>query len=228
MRWVVTGANRGIGLELVRQALARGDEVEATARRPEEAEALNALSAASDGRLRIHALDVRDDASVSAFAEAIERPIDALINNAGVSGQKGALESLSMEKALAVFDTNALGALRVTRALLPRLREGAGKKVAHLSSLMGSVADNRGGSSYAYRMSKTALNMAARSLAVDLRGEGIISVPLHPGWVQTDMGGTRAPTKVEDSAAGLLRLIDGLTLEHSGRFFDFTGKELPW
>jgi NAD(P)-dependent dehydrogenase (short-subunit alcohol dehydrogenase family) len=127
-----------------------------------------------------------------------------------------------------MLQVNALGALRVTLALLPRLREARGAKVASLSSGLGSIGDNTSGGGYGYRMSKAALNMAMRSLAQDLRAEGLIAVALSPGWVQTDMGGESAPTQVSESAAGLLRVLDGLTLQESGSFLDFRGERLPW
>lgn len=228
MHYVVTGANRGIGLEFVRQLVARGEEVTATAREPEKATELQELARVNPGRVHVERLDVRDDASVERFAGVVKSPVDVLINNAGKGAKKLPLEQFPIEDLLVDFDTNAVGTLRVTRALLPKLRAGKGKKILHLSSLRGSITENEGGSSYGYRMSKVALNMAARSLAVDLRPEGILSLPVHPGWVQTDMGGPDAPTLPKESVAGLLSLLDRSTLEHSGRFFDFTGKELPW
>ncbi|HET6982497.1 MAG TPA: SDR family oxidoreductase [Myxococcaceae bacterium] len=226
MRFVVTGANRGIGLEFVRQLTGRGEDVDATAREPEEAPELEAL-ARPGVRLRIHRLDVADDTSVAAFAEQLSSgPVDVLINNAGVSGVKGG-ELIDPADILRVFNVNAVGTLRVVRALLPRLREGKGKKIADITSQLGSIAEASGGR-YAYRLSKTALNMATRLLAEDLRGEGFRTVALHPGWVQTRMGGTAAPVPPEQSIRGMLRLIDGLTAEQSGRTFDFQGREIPW
>ncbi|HZJ53412.1 MAG TPA: SDR family oxidoreductase [Myxococcaceae bacterium] len=226
MRFVVTGANRGIGLEFVKQLTARGEEVDATARDPGAASELQAL--ASPGiRFRIHPLDVADDASVAAFAEQLPAgPIDVLINNAGVSGVKGG-EPIDPADILRVFNVNAVGTLRVVRTLLPRLREGKGKKIVNLTSVLGSIADATGGR-FAYRMSKTALNMATRILAEDLRGEGFRTVALHPGWVQTRMGGSAAPVPPEQSIRGMLGIIDGLTAEQSGRTFDFQGREIPW
>ncbi|HET6981751.1 MAG TPA: SDR family oxidoreductase [Myxococcaceae bacterium] len=226
MRFVVTGANRGIGLEFVRQLTGRGEDVDATAREPEEAPELQAM-VRPGVQLRIHRLDVADDTSVAAFAEQLSSgPVDVLINNAGVSGVKGG-ELIDPADILRVFNVNAVGTLRVVRALLPRLREGKGKKIADITSQLGSIAEASGGR-YAYRLSKTALNMATRLLAEDLRGEGFRTVALHPGWVQTRMGGTAAPVPPEQSIRGMLRLIDGLTAEQSGRTFDFQGREIPW
>jgi NAD(P)-dependent dehydrogenase (short-subunit alcohol dehydrogenase family) len=224
MRFVITGANRGIGLELARQIAARGDFVEAGVREPEAAEELGALAARAAARVRVHTCDVASDTSVRAFAAAVgDVAVDVLINNAGVKGKRQPLAELDFEDAIRTIDTNALGAVRVTRALLPNLFRGEGKRVAHISSGLGSIADNTTGDAYAYRMSKAALNMASRSMAVDLRGEGIISVVLNPGWVKTDMGGPSAPTEVDESVRRMLGIIDGLTLEQSGSFIDYRG-----
>jgi NAD(P)-dependent dehydrogenase (short-subunit alcohol dehydrogenase family) len=226
MRFVVTGANRGIGLEFVKQLTARGEEVDATARDPADSPEFQAL-ARPGVRFRIHRLDVADDASVTSFADQLTPgPVDVLINNAGVSGVKGG-EPIDPEDILRVFNVNAVGALRVVRALLPRLRVGKGKKIVNLTSVLGSIAEADGGR-FAYRLSKTALNMATRILAEDLRGEGFRTVALHPGWVQTRMGGASAPVPPEQSVRGMLRIIDGLTAEQSGRTFDFQGREIPW
>jgi len=226
MRFVVTGANRGIGLEFVKQLTERGEEVDAAARDPDDAADLRAL-VRPGVRLRIHRLDVVDDASVHAFAEALPAgPVDVLVNNAGISGVKGG-EPIDPKDILRVFDVNAVGTLRVVRALLPRLRAGKTRKIVNLTSVLGSIADASGGR-YAYRLSKAALNMATRLLAEDLRGEGFLTVALHPGWVQTRMGGSAAPVPPEQSIRGMLRIVDGLNAEQSGRVFDFQGRELPW
>lgn len=226
MRFVVTGANRGIGLEFVKQLTARGEDVDATARDPGDAPELQAL-ARPGVRLRIHPLDVADDASVAAFADQLPPgPVDVLINNAGVSGVKGG-EPIDPADILRVFNVNAVGTLRVVRALLPRLREGKEKKIVNLTSILGSIAEATGGR-FAYRLSKTALNMATKILAEDLRGEGFRTVALHPGWVQTRMGGAAAPLPPDQSIRGMLRIIDGLTAEQSGRTIDLLGREIPW
>jgi NAD(P)-dependent dehydrogenase (short-subunit alcohol dehydrogenase family) len=226
MRFVVTGANRGIGLEFVKQLTGRGEEVDATARAPEEASDLRDLLQPGV-RLRIHQLDVGDDASVTAFAGQLPSgPVDVLVNNAGVSGVKGG-EPIDPADILRVFNVNAVGTLRVVRALLPRLREGKAKKIVNLTSQLGSISEATGGR-YAYRLSKAALNMATRLLAEDLRADGIRTVALHPGWVQTRMGGSAAPLPPEQSIRGMLRIIDGLTAEQSGRIFDFQGREIPF
>lgn len=230
MRVVVTGTNRGIGLELTRQLLERGDQVEALARDPERAPELLGLRERHRDALSVFACDVTSDASVRAYAQARPRaPVDLLINNAGVYGTSRGLEREEPSSILHVFDVNAVGALRMTQALFGALLQGQGRKVVHLSSGMGSIGGNESGGYYAYRMSKAALNMFAVTLAEEVRKHGLISTVLNPGWVQTDMGGPGAPIPVRDSAAGLLRLIDRLTLADSGKFLDYReGDQILW
>lgn len=220
---VVTGANRGLGLELCRRFVDRGDRVIGTAREPEAAEALQSLD------LRVEALDVADRSSVDAFAKRLGgEAVDVLINNAGAGVGRGSLGSLDEAEIRRLFEINALGPLRVTEALLPNLRASSRKLLAHMTSRMGSIADNTSGGSYAYRASKSALNMLHRSMSIDLAGEGFTSVVLHPGWVQTDMGGGAAPLTVEQSVEGLLVVLDGLTRDDNGAFIAFDGERLPW
>lgn len=232
MRIVITGTNRGIGLELTRQYLARGDTVDAAVRFPSQATALKALEASAGERLRLHACDVNSDEQVHAFGHALEkvdgRAVDLLINNAGVMGKMTSLEDLDFADLHTVFNVNALGPLRVTRAVLPLVLKSAAKRIVHMTSRMGSIDDNTSGGAYAYRMSKAALNMACRSMAVDLADRGVVTAVFHPGWVQTDMGGLHAPTPVDVSARGLIAQFDALTKEKSGRFFSFEGNEIPW
>jgi NAD(P)-dependent dehydrogenase (short-subunit alcohol dehydrogenase family) len=220
-RIVVTGASRGIGLELVRQLLARGDTVDACVREPARMEL-------GSPALRVHRVDVTDQASVDALVRAIDAPIDVVINNAGINLPRQKLGDLDLDATRALYETNALGPLRVTAALLPLVRRGTAKKLVHITSGMGSIADNQRGESYGYRMSKAALNMMSKSMAVDLRAEGIVSIVINPGWVQTDLGGTSAPTPVADSARGILARIDEATLETSGSFLNWQGGTYPW
>ena len=229
MRVVITGANRGIGLGLVRAYAARGAEVDAAARKPAEAKELQALARESGGKIRVHELDVRDDAQVAALAAALRgAAVDVLINNAGIAGDwSTTLATFDVEEALRCFDTNALGAIRVTRALIPNLRAARGK-VINMTSRMGSIGDNGSGRGYAYRMSKAALNMATRNIAHELKGFGGIAVTLHPGWVKTAMGGEGAPEEIADAVARLVSSIDRFAAEHSGRFWHANGEELPW
>ncbi len=225
MRWVVTGANRGIGLELVRQLAARGDSVDALARDPSDAPALAAIAAASDGRVRTVACDVVSDESVRAAARAIgDVAVDVVLNNAGVMGKMLSLEDVDTEDALRTFDINALGSIRVARALLPQLERAKTRKIAGITSGMGSIADNTSGGAYAYRMSKAAMNMANKSMSADLRGRGFTCIVINPGWVQTDMGGRGAPTPVADSARNIIRVIDTVRPDQTGSFLNYDGK----
>jgi NAD(P)-dependent dehydrogenase (short-subunit alcohol dehydrogenase family) len=221
--WLVTGANRGIGLEMVRQLTARGDTAIATARKPEEAGALRELG------VKVLALDVADAASVRGMREQLgDTAIDVLVNNAGVGGPGRVLADLDLEAVRRTIDVNTLGPMRVTQALLPNLRAGQGKRVAHITSLMGSIADNGSGGAYGYRASKAALNMFNKSLSLELGPAGFVCVVLNPGWVQTDMGGQHAPTPVADSVRGLLRVIDALVPADNGTFINHDARRLPW
>jgi NAD(P)-dependent dehydrogenase (short-subunit alcohol dehydrogenase family) len=207
---------------------ARGDEVHATARAPAEAAALASLAARHGGRVRVHRLDLTQDESCRALAAALEgAPVERLFNNAGVGGRWTSLDDLDLEEAARAYDVNALGALRVVRALRANLRAG-GARVVNVSSTMGSIGDNRSGRSYSYRMSKAALNMATKNLALELEPEGIVVVSVNPGWVKTDMGGPQAPTPVEEAAGDLVRLADGLGGADNGKFLHAKGHELPW
>ncbi len=220
---VVTGANRGLGLEFARQLAARGDRVIATARDPEAAVELSKLP------VRRERLDVADGASVAAFAAALGgEAVDVLINNAGRGGMRDDFEKLDWDRIGSFFETNSIGPMRVTQALLPHLRRGKGRLVASITSRMGSIDDNSSGGAYGYRASKAALNMFNRSLAHDLAREGFTCVVLHPGWVRTDMGGAGAPLEPPESVAGMLRVLDGLKPGDSGRFINHDGTAIPW
>lgn len=223
MTVLVTGANRGIGLELVRQMRARGHQVIGTARKPEQARELKETGA------RVVQLDVTDSGSVGAMAQELKgQRIDLLINNAGMLGHTAdSFEETDFDQVMATFDVNSLGPMRVTQALLPNLLAGEGRTVIQISSTMGSIANN-GGGYYGYRASKSALNMLNKSLALELADRGITSVVVHPGWVQTRLGGAGAAITVAESVTGIVQVIAGLGPEDSGRFLDYQGKELPW
>jgi NAD(P)-dependent dehydrogenase (short-subunit alcohol dehydrogenase family) len=230
MRYAITGASRGLGLEFVRQLLNRGDSIDAGVRSPAEANQLQGLAREAGGRLRIHALDISDAKSVDAFAATVGQgePLDVLINNAGVYGKDGKLTGLDYESMADTFTVNTLGPLRLTAALLPVLRRGSARRIIHITSNMGSIANNGEGGSYAYRVSKAAMNMAMRNMHLELRGEGFVTISMHPGWVQTDMGGPQAPLRPEESVRGMINVIDRLKAEDGGRFFSYEGQELPW
>jgi NAD(P)-dependent dehydrogenase (short-subunit alcohol dehydrogenase family) len=207
LTWVVTGANRGLGAEFVRQLGARDGHVIGAAR-PE--------------------LDVTDDASVAAFAESLQgRPVDVLINNAGRQNRASTLEEFDFPEQLDTLDVNALGPMRVLRALLPNLRAGRAKKVVHVTSRMGSFL-HFGANMYGYRASKAALNMYHRCVAEELAPGGFVCIALHPGWVRTDMGGSDATLGVEESVAGMLQVIDRLGPGDNGAFLDYTGSPIGW
>ncbi len=224
---VVTGASRGIGLELCRRFAERGDRVIAGARDPAGATKLAALARAHS-TLTVHALDVANGHSISSFAASLSGAVvDVLVNNAGIGGDRARIAEANLSDWRVVLETNALGPVLLTQALLPNLRAGAGRKIVHVTSRMGSVTDHPAGGYYAYRMSKAALNMASLCMAVDLKAERMISVVINPGWVQTDMGGPSARTSLEDSVAGMIRIIDALTPKDSGRALHFDGTDIP-
>ncbi len=232
---LVTGANRGIGLEFVRQLLARGDRVVAACRQPGKATALNMLSGEHPGRLHVLPLDVADARSREALARELPLtggegpdalPIDLLINNAGVlhAGERfGQLTDANFDDS---FRINASGPLLLTQTLTPQLADGA--TVANISSVLGSIASTERFGTPSYNLSKAAQNMATRLLADALRGRGIRVVALHPGWVQTEMGGAGAQIAPAESVAGLLKTLDGLQAADSGAFFDWNGRTVPW
>jgi NAD(P)-dependent dehydrogenase (short-subunit alcohol dehydrogenase family) len=215
---LITGANRGIGLEMARLYTDRGDEVIAVCRRssPE----LDGLDVQV-----IDNVDVTSDDSLVALERALGgRRLDRLVNNAGIL-ERNALENLDWSSIERQFRVNAIGPLRVTRALLGNL--GKGSKVFIITSRMGSIDDNSSGGSYGYRMSKAAVNMAGKSLSVDLEEAGIAVLLLHPGWVATDMTG-QTGIPVQESAQGLVRQMDRLGIEQTGTFWHQEGYPLPW
>lgn len=228
-RSLVTGANRGLGLEFARQLLAHGDHVVATCRHPGRANALNQLVGEHPGRLHVLPLDVGDPKSHAELARELPLVmdgIDLLINNAGVlhSGERfGHVPPANLDDSLR---TNASGPFLLTQTLAERLVDGA--KVANLSSVLGSIASTSSFSTPSYAMSKAAQNMATVLLASALRERGIAVIALHPGWVQTDMGGSGAQITPVDSVRGLLKVIDGVDIGDSGTFLDYRGKPVPW
>ena len=261
---LVTGANRGIGLEFVRQLLARGDRVIAACRQPGRAAALNALGGEHPGRLHVLPLDVASEKSRSELVRELplvlgeDERIDLLLNNAGVlhSGERfGQLRQELLEDSLR---TNAIGPLLLAQVIAPflrdeprgtentaeaikslpdtrlvdRLRSALGTThfpvIANLSSQLGSIAGVHRFGTPGYAISKAAQNMATAQLAQALAARGIVALALHPGWVQTDMGGERAPDAPVDVVAGMLLVIDAATPAHAGGFFDWRGEPLPW
>lgn len=227
---LITGANRGIGLEFVRQYLAEGYTVVATCRNKGAASELTALTGQAGPGLRVLELEVTDAASIKALAKSVaEQPLDLLINNAGVYGPKGAaLGQLEGSDWLQVFATNSIAPLQITAALLPNLKLAKQAKVVVISSKMGSIADNSSGGAYIYRSSKAAVNAAMASAAIDLRDDDISVGILHPGWVETDMGGANALIDTHTSVAGMREVIANLSLSGTGKFLSYDGTEISW
>ena len=220
---LVTGANRGIGLELARQYGEAGWHVIGTARKPDSATELEGLGA------RVVQLDVTDAASIDQLVSELDgQPIDLLVNNAGIISRNNALDATDIEMAEKILDVNVLGPMRVTQALMPNLMAGDRKTIVNMTSGLGSIAGNQSGGFYGYRESKAALNMFTRSLASDLSGEGFIVVAMNPGWVQTDMGGPNAAITPEQSVKGIRTVVDSLTPKDSGTFRVYSGEEQPW
>ena len=216
---LVTGANRGIGLELCRMLAARGDRVIAACR--SVSNSLTALNVDIE-----EGVDVTLEDSVAHLVRRLGgQPIDLLINNAGVLYRES-LDELDFDAVRWQFEVNAMGPLRVTHALLPQM--GPGAKVGIVSSRMGSIGDNSSGSRYGYRMSKVAVNMAGVSLAHDLRERGIAVALLHPGYVKTEMTDGRGSVSPEDAATGLIARLDALTMDNTGTFWHANGEVLPW
>jgi NAD(P)-dependent dehydrogenase (short-subunit alcohol dehydrogenase family) len=220
---LVTGANRGLGLEFARQYKEAGWQVIGTARRPDVATELQGLG------VTVVQLDVTDSESVARMAtELAGQPIDLLINNAGVLPIHDSLSQTDIEAVAWTLDVNTLGPMRVSQALLPNLSMGDGKTIVSISSGLGSLERNGSGRFYGYRESKAALNMFTRSLAAELSDEGFMVIVMDPGWVQTDMGGPSAALTPEQSIRGVRAVIDGLAAEDTGTFKRHNGETVPW
>ncbi len=227
---LITGANRGLGLEFARQYLADGWQVYAACRDPNSASELRRLADASGHKLRMLVLDVTDHVSVKAAAAELDgQAIDLLLNNAGVMGVWGqTIGNIDYEAWAKVLDANSMGPMRVSEAFVDNVARSERKLIVTLTSGMGSLADNTSGGSIAYRSSKAAVNMVMRSLAIDLAPRCITCVIVNPGWVQTDMGGAHAPLAPAESVTALRRLIETLGTEQSGKFFNYDGREYAW
>ena len=226
--WLVTGASRGIGLEMVKELLTQGHQVIAACRNPDGARDLWEIQSDYKSRFRYLKLDVSSADSVAEFGAALKNEtIDVLVNNAGVlKGAGESLENLDFDSVTKSFQVNTMGPVRVTQILMPCLQRAKSPRVINITSLMGSIADNGSGGYYGYRMSKAALNMFGACLSKEVAK--ITTLQIHPGWVKTDMGGLKAPTERRDSVLGMIAVIKGATIKDSGRFLDFRGKELPW
>ncbi len=224
---LITGANRGLGLKFAELYAQKKFNVLATCRTPHNADGLLEL-ADKNNQISVLPLDVGIYEEVENLAETIKAsPIDILINNAGI-WRSSTLGSINRQAWLESFTINSIAPYEVTQALLPNIKKGSLKKVVSITSKMGSIDDNTSGSSYIYRSSKSALNMVMRSLQHDLSSYGIATLTLHPGWVQTDMGGMNALINDEQSVSGMINVIDKLNIENTGRFIDYDGKPISW
>jgi NAD(P)-dependent dehydrogenase (short-subunit alcohol dehydrogenase family) len=222
----VTGANRGIGLELVRQYAADGWTVVATCRRPDQAAELAVIG----GDVHVYRLDVTDFAQIEQLARALDGiAVDVLINNAGVYGPRVVpYDFVDYAVWAEVMRTNAMAPLKLSAVFSKHVARSQRRLIVAMTSNMGSITDNTSGGNYIYRSTKAALNAVTRSLAIDLRSKEITVVAVHPGWVRTDMGGSGAILAVDDSVRAMRDLFDRLTLRDSGRFLRYDGTELAW
>jgi len=228
MNILITGTNRGLGLEFVRQYGEEGHRIFACARHISEP--LEEL-AQRHPTISLHTLDVTDGDQIKALAHSLQdEPLDLLINNAGIAvdRQHPSLSEVDYEAWERTMEVNLFAPLRMVNTFLPALRRGERRLIVTLSSIMGSVAKNTTGGYYLYRSSKAALNAVMKSLSVDLKKEKMTVVVLHPGWVKTDMGGQEADIEPPESIAGMREVISKVTPAESGRFVDYRGETIPW
>jgi len=226
---LITGANRGIGLKLSEQFAEDGWQVLACCRNPADAGQLQALSERGLA-IELHALDVTDYAQMANLSDQLaKRPIDILLSNAGIYGSKGAgFGEIDAEEWQQVLEVNTIAPLMLVQAFVEQVATSQQKLVAVISSKVGSIADNSSGGSYIYRSSKTAVNQVVKSLSIDLAGRDIAVISLHPGWVQTEMGGPNAEISTDESVSGLKKILQSAGLAQSGQFIEFDGNSIPW
>ncbi len=230
MNVLITGASRGIGLEMVKYGIENNWRIFACCRHPQQAETLLSVAKLANGGVSVHVADMYELATIQALSyELRNEAIDILVNNAGIYGSdKNKFGHVDVQSWINTFQVNTIAPLKIAEALIEQLRMGDKKIIACLSSKMGSMADNGSGGSYIYRSSKAALNAVVKSMAVDLKGDGIKCVALHPGWVQTDMGGPNAEISTRESVTRMFEILLALTPHDSGRFIDIDGKDIPW
>ena len=226
---LVTGANRGLGLGFVTNYLGKNVNVVSTTRDIKSSRELLALKERFPDNLEIFELDLLKESAGDTLANFLgERPIDILINNAGIASTNQHFQAVSPKPWLEVLKVNLIAPLMVTQSIIDNVKKGVDKKIYFLSSQLGSIGDNTSGGMYIYRSSKTGLNQVVKSLSVDLKPQGITVVSLHPGWVKTDMGGPNAPVSIDESIEGMMQVIDSTDIRDTGRFLNYDGKELPW
>jgi NAD(P)-dependent dehydrogenase (short-subunit alcohol dehydrogenase family) len=226
---LITGANRGIGLEMARAYAADGDTVIACCRDPGSAKELQDLAAGSGGKVTVQAMDVGDGDSIKAARAAIgDRPIDVLINNAGIlGGHPQTIDQIDFDAWIDAFKVMTIGPFRVVQAFLPNLRAAAAPKIMTVTSQL-AASTWPFGTTYAYSSAKAGVNKVMQTLALDLKGDNIIASMIHPGWVKTDMGGPNADITAEESASGIRAVIAGLTIADTGKFYKWNGEIHPW
>ena len=230
-RILITGANRGLGLELTRLYAARGDRVFAGCRAPEHDTGLKDLSAQFRGRVSILPLEITDTLSLDQCVQEVRSEVDALdmlINNAAINAEGETLRTFDAEKAAQQWMVNAAGQVLVAQKFLDLLKAGTDAKIINVTSEAGSISTMNHFRGYYYFGSKAAMNMFSRSMAWDPDTAGIITIALQPGWMRTDMGGSNADLSATESAEGILKVIDGLKPEDNGKFYTWEGKEYPW
>lgn len=231
MHFLITGANRGIGLELTQQLLAREEHVIATCRHPQRATELQQWQQLYGSRLTLVPLDVSDPVSIAASYDVVCQTTDALdvlINNAGIGSGMEPLGTVTQETMLTTYKVNAAGPILIAQQYLELLKAGRGKKIVNITTGISSLSMRDTGGMYSYTASKAALNMHTKNLSIDVAEWGIIAIVLDPGWVKTDMGGPNAWITPEESVNGILQVVDHLTLEDTGKFFHYSGTEIAW
>ena len=226
---LITGANRGIGLELTGQFAEDGWAVLACCRNPADAGQLQALGERYPA-IELHALDVTNYQQMATLADQLgNRPIDILLSNAGIYGSKGAgFGEVDAQEWRQVLEVNTIAPFMLVQNFVEQVAASQQKLVAIVSSKVGSIADNSSGGSYIYRSSKTAVNQVVKSLSIDLADRGISVISLHPGWVKTDMGGPNAEISTDESVAGLKSILQSAGPAQSGQFIEFNGSSIPW
>jgi NAD(P)-dependent dehydrogenase (short-subunit alcohol dehydrogenase family) len=230
MNILITGASRGIGLEMVRYGIESNWRVFACCRHPQQADSLLSLAQLANGRVSVHVVDMNELATIQALAYELRgESIDVLVNNAGIYGSdNNRFGRVDVQSWLETFQINSIAPLKMAEALIEQLKSGQARTIACISSKMGSMADNGSGNSYIYRSSKAALNAVVKSMSIDLKPYAIKCVALHPGWVKTDMGGAGAEITTRESVDAMFRTILSLTADDSGRFIDIDGRDIPW
>jgi len=230
MNVLITGASRGIGLEMVKYGIEHNWRIFACCRHPQQADSLFSLAKLANGRVSVHVADMYELATIQALSYELRNDaIDILINNAGIYGSdNNKFGHVDVQSWINTFQVNSIAPLKVAEALLEQVRMGEKKIIACISSKMGSMGDNGSGGSYIYRSSKAALNAVVKSMSVDLEQDGINCVALHPGWVQTEMGGPNAEITTRECVTSLFNIMLSLEAKDTGRFIDIDGTTIPW